>query len=94
MSHYLAPSGALTTTQGVSLNINTWYKIDVTLDWNASTISLWLNDKQIEASVPFFNGPSTNVAGVFLYNYDPTTVWIDELKLVQTEASWLHVPTK
>ena len=61
---------------------NKWYNVSVTFDWSAKTVDYSVDGVLIASNVRFRSTSVTNLSQVYLYNFDYTQSWWDEIRIV------------
>ncbi len=70
---------------------NVWYKISFIFDWTAREIDYYVNDIPVQVNIPFRSSSVDVLSKIYLYNYDSSQAWWDEIEL--TASSILISPT-
>lgn len=67
---------------GSSCQSNTWYKISFLLDWNRHQLDYYVDDSLVYSAIPFRNSGVSEIANVFLYNFDNVQAWWDQIEFL------------
>jgi uncharacterized repeat protein (TIGR01451 family) len=67
---------------GVPYESNRWYKISLALDWDAHQLDYYVDDTLAIAGIPFRGTDAASINQLYLYNYDNTQSWWDDIRFV------------
>ena len=62
-----------------------WYKITLAFDWVLKRVDFYVNDALAIASIPFRGGSVAYLSRVWLYNFDYTQAWWDEIEFGESQ---------
>jgi hypothetical protein len=66
----------------VSYTANQWYWISLLFDWSRRRYDFYVNDGLIEQNVPFRAGIVNLLTQMYLYNFDSSQFWWDEIEFI------------
>jgi uncharacterized repeat protein (TIGR01451 family) len=66
---------------------NQWYKITLLFNWTAKSVDFYVDDVLAYAGIPFRGAAIDSLTGIWLYNYDHTQAWWDEIELTTGSLS-------
>lgn len=78
----------VSSNEQVTYSPNTWYLCEMrNIDWVARKYEYWIDNVMIDSSVNFTSSQDSMVSGVYLYNYDTTSLsYFDEIRVYEGEA--------
>jgi hypothetical protein len=68
------------TFHGVPYQPGRWYQIAFAFDWVNRQVAYYVDNLLVESGIPF-RAPVSHLSGVYLYNYDNTQAWWDEIEI-------------
>lgn len=74
--------GGVAATNRPAYQSNRWYKVSFLFDWPQRRLTYLRDDQIIQSNVPFFDPSISSLSVLYLYNYDYTRVWWDEIRLL------------
>jgi uncharacterized repeat protein (TIGR01451 family) len=72
--------GGIATENRPPYVANQWYKISIVYDWPHRRLTYLRDDQVIQTSVPFFDESIDSLSDIYLYNYDNTQTWWDDIR--------------
>jgi uncharacterized repeat protein (TIGR01451 family) len=66
----------------VPYTANRWYQIGLAFSWTNRTVDFYVDDVLVERDIPFRGASVTRLSKVWLYNYDYTQSWWDDIQFV------------
>jgi len=63
----------------------TWYRIDLTFDWDNKKVNFYVNCKLEEKGIPFRRNGSSYIGACALGNRDRCTTWFDSFRFITEE---------
>jgi len=77
-------NSAETLLNGGNYLSNTWYHIEFrNINWSAKTFDLYVDNVSVLTGVTFRNTDATSVGKIWLYNFDDSTAFWDEIEVLQ-----------
>jgi subtilisin family serine protease len=67
-------------------NANQWYKIALVFDWPSKQVDYLVDDSIVETDIPFMYNVD-NLRRLYLYNYDDSQAWWDEIRFLELTKS-------
>ena len=61
---------------------NRWYRISFVFDWPNHRFNFYVDNEPVEFNVPFRSSSVNNLTQVYLYNFDFSQFWWDEIEML------------
>mmetsp|Transcript_17262 Transcript_17262/g.50146 ORF Transcript_17262/g.50146 Transcript_17262/m.50146 type:complete len:573 (-) Transcript_17262:270-1988(-) len=74
----------------VPYEAHTWYRVDLTFNWERKEVDFYVNCKLEEPAVPFRRTSSNYIGACALGNRDQCTTWFESFSFIQEEDVKVH----